>query len=141
MLTYCAMVPSTRGLGFEPIDEAIRAWAATRDHLRAAEELQAVGVPAAPVMPNWEIYSDNHLNDRGFFVQVRHPRAGTHGFPGFPWRFEHYHPAAWRPAPLFAEHNHEVFTQVLGLSAEEIQALYDEGATGDEPVYATGGML
>ena len=25
MLTYCAMVPSTRGLGFEPIDEPIRA--------------------------------------------------------------------------------------------------------------------
>lgn len=125
----------------DEIDEAIRGWAATRDHIRAAEELQAVGVPAAPVMPNWEIYSDNHLNDRDFFVQVRHPKAGTHGYPGFPWRFEHCRPAIWRPAPLFAEHNHEVFEGLLGLSGGEVQALYDGGVTGDEPIYATGGGL
>jgi len=125
----------------DELDEAIRAWAMMRDHLRASEELQAVGVPAAPVMPNWEIFSDNHLNDRGFFVQVRHPHAGTHGFPGFPWRFQYTRPAIWRNAPLFAQHNQEVFTGLLGLSEAEVQALYAEGVTADHPVYAAGPAL
>jgi crotonobetainyl-CoA:carnitine CoA-transferase CaiB-like acyl-CoA transferase len=70
------------------IEGVIRQWAAQLDHITAAESLQAAGVPAAPVMPNWEILSDNHLNERRFFVPTRHPEAGTFPYPGFPWRFE-----------------------------------------------------
>ncbi len=123
------------------IDEAIAAWSAERDHLNAAEELQAAGVPAAPVMANWEIASDNHLHDRGFFVPIRHPKAGTHFFPGFPWRFEKTPSRIWRPAPLFAQHNEEVFGGIAGLSKADIKALYDEGVTADFPIYAGGPML
>ena len=42
-------------------------------HVTAAEALQAAGVPAAPVLQNWELISDNHLHDRDFFVKTRHP--------------------------------------------------------------------
>jgi len=69
--------PAQREARREEIDAAISAWAATIDHNEAAEQLQAAGVPAAPVMANWEIVSDNHLNDRDFFVRVRHEEAGT----------------------------------------------------------------
>lgn len=123
------------------IDAAITAWTATRDHLSAARELQQAGVPAAPVMKNWEVVSDNHLNDRGFFVQTRHPVAGTFPFPGFPWRFSKTPVALRRPAPLFAEHNHEVFEGLLGMSEAEVRELYDAGVTGDEPIYAAGPQL
>jgi crotonobetainyl-CoA:carnitine CoA-transferase CaiB-like acyl-CoA transferase len=123
------------------IDEAISAWAARRDHLRAAEALQAAGVPAAPVMPNWEIASDNHLHGRAFFVPIRHPHAGTHLYPGFPWRFSRTPAAIRRPAPMFGEHNDEVFGGLLGLSAAEIAALYADGVTSDHPIYAAGPSL
>lgn len=123
------------------IDEAIAAWSRTLDHLAAAEALQRAGVPAAPVMANWELVCDNHLNDRGFFVQVRHPKAGTHLFPGFPWRFERTPAAIRRPAPLFAEHDRDVFVGLLGMSEEAIAALYREGVTGDVPIYAQGPTL
>ena len=125
----------------EAIDAAISGWAAERDHLTAALALQAAGVPAAPVMPNWEIVSDNHLNDRGYFVPVRHPVAGTHVFPGFVWRFAAT-PASIRcHAPLFAEHNRAVFGGLLGLREDEIAGLYAAGATADEPIYAAGPSL
>lgn len=123
------------------IDEAIASWSRGIDHLAAAELLQRAGVPAAPVMANWELFCDNHLNDRGFFVEVRHPKAGTHRFPGFPWRFERTPARVRRPAPLFAEHNGEVFRGLLGLSDEEVEALYREGATGDVPIYEQGPTL
>lgn len=125
----------------DEIDEAIRVWAATRDHIAAARELQAAGVPAAPVMKNWEVISDNHLNDRGFFVSTRHPVAGTFPFPGFPWRFSKTPAALRRPAPLFAEHNLDVFRAQLGMGDAEVEALYAAGVTGDHPVYATGPQL
>jgi crotonobetainyl-CoA:carnitine CoA-transferase CaiB-like acyl-CoA transferase len=120
------------------VDAAIGAWASTRDHIAAAKELQAVGVPAAPVMPNWEIFTDNHLNERGFFVRIRHPEAGTHWWPGFPWRFEATSARVYRPAPLFAEHNREVFCGLLGLSEQHLAKLYECGVTFDEPQYAGG---
>ena len=123
------------------VDAAIREWAATRDHITAAGELQAAGVAAAPVMPNWEIVSDNHLNERGFFVPIRHPEAGTHPFPGFPWRFSRTPGAIYRPAPMFAEHNREVFAGVLGMAPEEIARLYEAGVTSDEPQFASLGTL
>ena len=119
----------------DAIDEAIEAWSRTIDQVSAAERLQANGVPAAPVMPNWQIVSDNHLNDRGYFVAVRHPEAGTHRFPGFPWRLEKTPAQIRMHAPLFAEHNHDIFAGLLGLSEDEIADLYESGATGDEPIY------
>jgi crotonobetainyl-CoA:carnitine CoA-transferase CaiB-like acyl-CoA transferase len=123
------------------IDAAIRDWAATRDHIDAANALQAAGVPAAPVMPNWQIVSDNHLNDRGFFVKTRHPEAGTFPYPGFPWRFEKTPAQVRMHAPLFAEHNVPVFEDLLGLSDSEIEALYRAEVTSDHPIYAAGPSL
>jgi crotonobetainyl-CoA:carnitine CoA-transferase CaiB-like acyl-CoA transferase len=119
----------------DEIDEAIEAWSRTLDQVTAAERLQANGVPAAPVMPNWQITSDNHLHDRGFFVDVRHPVAGTHRFPGFPWKLEKTPAKIRMHAPMFAEHNQAVFGELLGMSKAEIDELYESGATGDEPIY------
>ena len=121
-------------------DEALRAWLLARNHLTAAFELQSRGIPAAAVMANWELFTDNHLNDRGFFVPVRHEVAGTYRFPGHPWRFSETPARVYRAAPMFAEHNDEVFAEA-GLSPDDIRALYDEGITSDHPIYAAGPAL
>ena len=123
------------------IDAAIATWSREQTVTAAAAALQEAGVPAAPVMPNWMVVSDNHLNDRGYFETVRHPVAGTHVFPGFPWRFEQTPGAIARPAPLFAQHNREVFSGLLGISDAEIDALYAANATNDDPQYAAGPSL
>ena len=61
----------------DEIDVAIEAWSETRNHNRAAELLQEAGVPAGPVLANWEIVSDPHLYERGYFVDIVHPTPGT----------------------------------------------------------------
>lgn len=122
-------------------EEALRRWLSVRNHLTAADELQAAGIAAAPVMANWELFADNHLNDRGAFVPVRHATAGTRRFPGHAWRFEKTPAAVYRAAPMFAEHDFEVFHELLGLDEAAIQALADEGVTGFAPVYAAGPTL
>ncbi|MFN0148270.1 MAG: CaiB/BaiF CoA transferase family protein [Dehalococcoidia bacterium] len=122
----------------DEIDAAIGEWAIAFDHIAASNMLQAAGIAAAPVMPNWEIVSDNHLNKRDFFVRVSHPEAGTHWWPGWPWRFEKTPGRVSRAAPMFAEHNQAVFGDLLGMPAGEVGALYATGVTSDEPIFATG---
>ena len=124
-----------------PGEEALRTWLSSRNHLAAADELQRAGIPAAPVMMNWELVTDNHLNDRGYFVPVRHRVAGTHHYPGHAWRFEKTPASVRMAAPTFGEHNASVFTAVAGLSAADVAALYEEGVTGDHPIYAAGPAL
>ena len=120
---------------------ALEAWCLRRDHNAAAGHLQSEGIPAAPVMANWEIVTDNHLNDRGFFQTVRHPIAGTIQQPGFAWRFEKTPAEIRMAAPLFGEHNIEVFRDLIRLTSDEIDTLFASGATGDNPLYATGPQL
>ena len=121
--------------------DAICQWAAQIDQITAAEMLQGAGVPAAPVMPNWQILSDNHLNERRFFVPTRHAEAGTFPYPGFPWRFEKTRTHVRMPAPMFAEHNRDVFQTLAGLSEREVEDLYTNGITSDHPIYANGPSL
>ncbi|MEO8539013.1 MAG: CoA transferase [bacterium] len=124
-----------------PTQEGLREWLATKNHLAAAAELQAAGVPAAPVLQNWEIIADNHLHDRGYFLLVRHEAAGTRFFPGFAWRFGKTPAGLYRAAPQFAEHNVEVFRDLLGIEGPGLQQLMEEGVTSDHPIYAAGPQL
>lgn len=119
-------------------EAALRGWLLTVDHLTAADTLQEAGVPAAPVIMNWELVADNHLNDRSFFVPIRHATAGTRVFPGFPWRFDGTPLQVRRAAPAFAEHNAEVFAELLGVDAAGLETLISEGVTSNEPIFAAG---
>jgi crotonobetainyl-CoA:carnitine CoA-transferase CaiB-like acyl-CoA transferase len=116
------------------LDAVIGEWSRGLDHYDAARRLQALGVPAAPVLANWELLSDPHLHARGFYVPVPHPEVGVLPFPGMPWRFSRTPAAVRGGAPCFAEHNALVFRQVLGLTEEQIAELYATEVTADEPL-------
>lgn len=114
----------------DALDELIAGWTREQDHWEAARILQAAGIPAAPVLANWEIVSNPHISERGFYVQVPHAEVGVFPYPGFPWKLSRTPGAIRRGAPLFAEHNDLVFREILGLSQEEIQVLEREGSIG-----------
>jgi crotonobetainyl-CoA:carnitine CoA-transferase CaiB-like acyl-CoA transferase len=125
----------------DEIDRLISAWSAEYDHNEATRILQAAGVPAGPVMANWEIVQDTHLFERDFWVHVPHPEAGVEQFPGIPWKLSKTPGTVWRYAPLFAEDNDLVFKQWLGLSDAEVEALVASEAVSYEPKFAGGGIL
>jgi len=71
--------------------------------------LMALGaIPFAPVNRMGEIYADEHLRSRGFFVDMTHPVAGGYRIPGVPFRSEAGSYALRRPAPRLGEHNGEL---------------------------------
>lgn len=120
----------------EALDEVISGWTRGQDMTAAAEALQAAGVPASPVLSVQDVFEDKHLRARGFFEPVSHAVAGVWEMEGTPWRMSETPGHVRVPPPAFAEHNHYVFGELLGLSAEEVAALYADGVTGDTPNWA-----
>jgi len=118
----------------DELDTAITQWAGSLDHRDAADRLQAAGVPAAPVLANYELVTDPHLHRRQFYIPIEHPEAGVLSFAGMPWKFSRTPAQVAGPAPRFAEHNAYVLGDLLGLDASAIADLEASGVAGTEPI-------
>jgi crotonobetainyl-CoA:carnitine CoA-transferase CaiB-like acyl-CoA transferase len=125
--------PEMRQQNHHELDELIRDWSQGLDHWEASRILIDAGVPAAPVMPNWEILADPHVQARGFYVPVTHPQAGTLPYPGFPWKLSATPASVRLPAPCFAQHTEEVLSHIVGLQEPDIRAVRDRGLIDDVP--------
>jgi crotonobetainyl-CoA:carnitine CoA-transferase CaiB-like acyl-CoA transferase len=115
------------------LDELLRAWTAGRDQYTCARQLQAVGVPAAPILKNWQLHTDPHLYVRNAFIPIEHPSTGVLPYPGFPWRFSSTQPRVRCAAPQFGEGNQYVVRTLLGLCDADIELLYAEHVMADVP--------
>jgi crotonobetainyl-CoA:carnitine CoA-transferase CaiB-like acyl-CoA transferase len=115
------------------VDELVAEWTAGQDQYACARTLQAAGVPAAPILKNWQLHTDPHLWARNAFIPIEHPDTGVLPYPGFPWRFSQTRPRVRCAAPRFAEGNAYVFRRLLGLCDDEIATLYAERVTSDTP--------
>lgn len=109
----------------DEVDAAISKWTAERDPWEAADLLQKYGVPAGPLEDIAELV-ERDPSLRGFFLEFEHPA-------GVPFMAQNQ-PFLWngkrlpiRPAPLFGEHNDEVFRGELRLVDEEVARLVMDG--------------
>ncbi len=119
----------------DELDAAISAWTAGLEQYEVAHALQGLGVPAGPVLANWQILPDPHIHERGLYQTMVNPVVGAYPTTTWPWRFERTPAALTRPAPLFAQHNREILHEA-GLDDAAIAALYASGTTADEPTPA-----
>jgi crotonobetainyl-CoA:carnitine CoA-transferase CaiB-like acyl-CoA transferase len=114
------------------LDEAIAVWTRGRTADETAQLLQAAGVPAAPVRAPADLPRDANLVARDFFRKLPHPEYGEIRVTAPVWRFDGCQLGV-RTAPKFGEHNREVLAQVLGYSADTIDALERDGVLADRP--------
>ena len=80
-------------------------------------------VPCGPVRTIQEVAEDPHLAERGYFVDVEHPVAGSLSHPGSAFRLSRTPGQIGGPAPLLGQHNQEVYCGRLGLPQEELTRL------------------
>ena len=130
----------SRSQNQDDLDKLIEEWTIENDKYEVMNILQKAGVAAAPVMDGVDHLNDPHLKARGTFQKVDREVSGTHPIivPTSPMRFSKCPISIRRPAPILGEHNEYVFGELLGMSQQEIQALYDEKITGKLP---TAGLL
>ena len=108
-------------------DAAVEAWAAD---LTRAEIFAATGahrVPSAPVRDLQEVLANEHMKGRGMLEEIDHPRLGRITVPGSPLRYHGTPQTPATPSPAIGADNTEVYGELLGLSAEEVAALEQEG--------------
>jgi crotonobetainyl-CoA:carnitine CoA-transferase CaiB-like acyl-CoA transferase len=117
----------------DDLDRAIAAWTGQHAHIDLMHRLQQAGIVACALLDAKEMVEDPHLAARGFFVSITHPDAGTYPFPGQPIHLSDTPATFRRPAPGLGEHNHEVFTGLLGMTEAELDELRAEGIIAEAP--------
>lgn len=102
------------------IDASIGAWMSTLPSREAMATLQAAGVSAGIVARASDLLADPQLAARGFFRRLEHKEIGEHAVLTQSFRMDDIVPGPWRAAPLLGEHTHDICSEVLELSAQEI---------------------
>jgi formyl-CoA transferase len=110
----------------DEIDAMITAWTEKHTKHEAMTILAGAGVPCGAVLDSAEVIADEHLKQKGFIVELEHPRRGKFPMPGNPVRLSDS-PTEIVRAPLLGEHNAEIYGKLLSLDAASLEALTRDG--------------
>jgi benzylsuccinate CoA-transferase BbsF subunit len=110
----------------DALETLVTTWTLTRTPLEVTQQLQAVGIPAAPSMSNKDLSTDPHLNSRSIFVYREHPEIGEQQHVGIPWQMAKTPLSVRHAAPTLGQDTDYVLRDILGYSAEEVSSLRDQ---------------
>lgn len=102
----------------------------TRFHTvkEVVDSLLGAGVPAAPIYNVAQVTEDPHIAiDRNMFIEQNHPKAGKVKLTGSPLKLSGTPVDLNTPAPTLGQHNEEIYKEVLGLDAKQVEDLKAEG--------------
>jgi crotonobetainyl-CoA:carnitine CoA-transferase CaiB-like acyl-CoA transferase len=102
-------------------------WLAAQEPFAVARRLREAGVPASVVMRAPDLHANPQLAQRGFFVELDHPRVGPALYDG-PVTLFSGTPAVLRNAgPAVGQHSFEVMTGILGYDEDAVAELAAAG--------------
>jgi formyl-CoA transferase len=119
-----------RRVYLEEVRQAIQERLALYTRAEALECLTKADVPCAPVRTAAEVMADTHFYQRGTLQPMRHgllaePVPGVTA--GFPVVFSSGPLPELAGAPTLGLHNQEIYGSLLGLRAEQLQQLQEQG--------------
>lgn len=92
--------------------------------------LEQHAVPCGPINTVKDVFADPQVQARGMRIAMEHPSAGEVPLVASPMRLSDT-PVQYRTAPpQLGQHTQEVLQQQLGLSAQAIAALQEQGVLG-----------
>ncbi|MBI2801339.1 MAG: CoA transferase [Gammaproteobacteria bacterium] len=119
---------ATRRANLPELLGIIEGWLQTfPDVASAIAQMEAHGVPCAPILSVAETVTHPHLVARGTVRTIKDRIAGEFQIPGMPIKFVGEEANQPFEAPTLGQHNAEVLRTVLGKSVAEIAALTAAG--------------
>jgi formyl-CoA transferase len=109
------------------IDDLIAQWTEQFPKQILFEKLIEHRVPCAPVRDLKEVVNDPHMHARGMLEKITHPEFGVMTVSRSPLRFDDSPNIKLKPSQRLGESNKTIFSDWLGLSITEIEALADKG--------------
>jgi succinate--hydroxymethylglutarate CoA-transferase len=92
------------------------------------EAFEGSGLPYAAVNDVRDTLDHEHVRARDMVVKVEHGACGEVEMVNTPVKYSEAEPGIRTAPPLLGEHTDEVLGEMLGMSAEEIEAMRKEGA-------------
>jgi benzylsuccinate CoA-transferase BbsF subunit len=111
----------------DDVEQALATWTSTRAADDVARQLQVLGVEAVPVADFGDVYADIQLAFREHFMELVHPVMGPGAYEHNGFSLSDARAGYDRPSPILGQHNDEVLSDILGLSAAEREALAADG--------------
>jgi len=117
----------------DDLDANVEAWTSQRDRYEVMDVLQRVGVPAGAVQDAADrLERDPQLAARGHYTMLGNAEVDPLPLEGVPFRMSatppHTGGVLHRGPPCLGEDNEAVLGEVLGMGAEDVEALRAEGA-------------
>jgi CoA:oxalate CoA-transferase len=117
-----------RAVKVEEIDAMVSGWTRAKSKDEVSRVLEEAHVPCAPVKTAREVLDDPHLNARGYWVDIDHPRRGKTRVPVSPIRLHTGGRNTLRNrAPLLGQDTDAALADILGLKPDELRSLHAQG--------------
>jgi crotonobetainyl-CoA:carnitine CoA-transferase CaiB-like acyl-CoA transferase len=126
----------SRQRNHDRIDEIINLWTEGKDKYELTHLLQAVGIPAGPVLSGKDVHFDPQYRSRGFLESITYPKwrqIGTRSFMGRPYKFSGSPMQIRWPAPAFGQDNESIVSGLLGVDKATYQLLVKDTVIGSAP--------
>ncbi|MEE8470466.1 MAG: CoA transferase [Dehalococcoidia bacterium] len=111
----------------DEVDALVEVWLIEHTKEEIFEICRERRITFAPVRNIDEVANDPHFEARGFFVEIDRPFTGVLKYPGAPYQLSETPWQLKRPAPLFGEHNKEVYCGRLGYSEDDLVKMREGG--------------
>ena len=115
------------------IEKALSDWTKEGDARSLMQKLRSVGVKATVLNGIADLMEEPHLVAREYMQFVEREFVGVQPHPSSPWRIDKSPLPIRRSAPTLGQHNYDVLTGFLGLTADELASLEESDIIGNKP--------
>ena len=119
--------PGARRLIEDEVNAMIEAWSSKLSRDEAYARMRDARVAVSPVRDLEEVRTDPHMHERGMLNWVEHQDLGSIVLPNSPIRYSDYDMATVQAYPAVGEHTADILASWLGLNADEVTELEQEG--------------
>ncbi len=116
---------------------AIEAWAAQHTVEAVVQQIEAAGVPVAPIWNIEQALNSPQAQARELLQPVDDARLPGLHLPTQPVRFGGAAPSRATRAPALGEHTNDILTSLLGCGMEKLSELRSAGVFGEHPAAAS----
>jgi CoA:oxalate CoA-transferase len=116
-----------RTKNMEEVDGLVQRWCKERTVEEVMATLKKFQVPCSPLPTFDQVANDPHLLGRDMIVEVDQPVSGKVKLIGSVYKMSKTPGDRKKIIPAVGEHNQEVYSGFLGINAQEMQKLKEEG--------------